>query len=96
MLKTSAPYRSEGLFGPSVLLHDLGLLLRGEVVLDIEELANFLNALALDQRSDLGAGKLKQRLDVQVIGGHDNFEQHFLVHIDEVGVPLVDHLSHVS
>ena len=46
---------SEGLLGPAVLLHDLCLLLRGEVVLDVEELTDLLHVLALDVGGDLSA-----------------------------------------
>ena len=86
---------SERFFGPSVLLHDLGFFLGGEVVLDVEELADLLHALALDKRGDLGTRKLKQGLDVQVVGSHDDLEKHLLVDIDEVCVPLIDNLRHI-
>ena len=47
--------RSEGLLGPFVLLHDLGLLLGGEVVFNVEELSDFLNGFVLDQGGHFGA-----------------------------------------
>ena len=46
---------SERLFGPSVLFHDLSFFLRGEIVLNVEELADLLDALTLDHGGDLGA-----------------------------------------
>ena len=86
---------SERLFGPSVLFHDLGLLLGGEIVLDVEELTNFLNALALDEGGDLRTRKLKKRLDIQVVSSHYDLEEHFLVDVDKISVPLIDNLRHV-
>ena len=86
---------SEGLLGPFVLLHDLGLLLGSEIVLDVEELADLLDALALDEGGDLSAGQLEKGLDVEEVGGHDDFEEHLLVHVNVVCMPLVDHLGQV-
>ena len=83
---------SERLFGPSVLFHDLSFFLRCEIVLNVEELADLLDALTFDHGGDLGARELKQGLDIKVIGGHDNFKKHFLVNIDEVGVPSINNL----
>ena len=87
---------SEGLFGPAVLLHDLRFFLGSEIVLDVEELADFLDALAFDEGGNLGAAELQQGLDIEVVGGHDDFEKHLLVNIDVVGVPLVDDLGEVG
>ena len=83
---------SERLFGPSILFHDLSFFLGCEIVLNVEELADLLDALTLDHGGDLGARELKQGFNIEVIGGHDNFEEHFLVDIDEVGVPSINHL----
>ena len=83
---------SERFFGPSVLFHDLRFFLRREIVLDVEELADLLDALALNHGGNLGARELKQGFDIEVIGGHDNFEEHLLVDIDEVGVPSINNL----
>ena len=74
----------------------MGLLFGGEIVLDVEELTDFLNALALDEGCDLGAGQLKKRFDIKVVSCHDDFEEHLLVDIDKIGVPLIDNLGHVS
>ena len=87
---------SERLFSPLVLFHDLLLLLGGEVVLDVEELANLLDGLVLDHAGDLGAGQLKQGLDVEVVGGHDELEEHLLLHVNVVCVPGVDDGGHVG
>ena len=84
---------SERLLGPAVLLHDAFLLFGCEVVLDVEVLADFRDALALDLGSDLRAGKLEQGLDVQVISSHDDFEELFSLNIDVVGVPGFDDLA---
>ena len=87
---------SERLFGPSVLFHDLGFFFGGEIVLNIEELTNFLDALTLDERGDLGARELKKRLDVKVVSSHDNLKEHLLIDVDKICVPLVDDLGHVG
>ena len=84
---------SEGLLGPSVLVHDLGFLLRSEVVLDVEVIADLRNGHALDDTGDLGASKLEERLDVEEVGSEDQLEQEFLLDIDVVGVPLVDDIG---
>ena len=88
--------RSERFFGPLVLLHNLLLLLRREIVLDVEELADLGHALVLDQAGHLGAGQLQQRLDVQVVGGHNQLEKHLLVQVDEFGVPRVNDCAHIG
>ena len=87
--------KSERLFGPLVLLHDLGLLLGAEVVLDLEELADLLDGLALDERGDLRARKLQQGLNIEVVGGHDDLEEHLLVDIHVLGGPRVHNLREV-
>ena len=81
---------SERFFGPLVLLHDLLFFFGRKVVLNIKELANFWDALVLDQTSDLGAGQLEQRFDVQVVAGHDKLEENLLVEVNEVRMPWVD------
>ena len=54
--------------GPLVLPADLILLLLGEVVLDVERLADLLRSLALDHVSYRLAGQVQQSLDVQIVG----------------------------
>ena len=83
---------SERFLCPLVLLNNLLFFFRSEVVLDVEELADLLHALALNERGDFCAREFKKRLDVEIVGGHDDFKEHLLVHVDEVCVPLVDHL----
>ena len=94
--RTSAAVESsEALLGPLVLLHDLGLLFGGEVVLNVKELTYLLDGLVLDQAGDLGAGELKERLNVKVVGGHDQFEKNFLLQVDVIGVPGVNNAGHI-
>ena len=83
------------MLSPLILFHDLLLLLRREVVLNVEELADFLNALVLDQRGNLGAGEFKQGLDVEVVAGHDKLKKNLLFKVDVVSVPGVDHGLHI-
>lgn len=78
------------LFTPLVLLPHLLLLAGREVVLDVEGLADLLGGLAFDHVGDGLAGHVQQALDVQVVGGQDQFEQGTLVHLEEVGVPARD------
>lgn len=56
------------LLGPLVLTADLILLLRGEVVLDVEGLTDFLGRLALDHVGDSLAADVEEGLNVQVVG----------------------------
>jgi hypothetical protein len=75
---------------PLVLTADLVLLLRGEVVLDVKGLANLLGRLALDHVCDGLAADVEESLDIHVVCGKDNFEQHLLVNLHEFLVPLFD------
>lgn len=60
------------LLGPLVLTADLILLLRGEVVLDVEGLTDLLGRLALDHVCDSLAADVEESLNVQVIGSLRN------------------------
>lgn len=53
---------------PLVLAANLFLLLGGEVVRDIECLADFLGRLPLDHVRDRLAANIKEGLDVQIVG----------------------------
>ena len=53
--------------GPLVLSADLLFLLRGEVVLDVEGLADLLRSLALDHVSNSLARQVQQPLDVEIV-----------------------------
>ena len=57
--------------GPLVLPSNLLLLLRGEVIGNVEGLANLLGRLALDHVGDGLAAYVKQGLDIEVVGGLD-------------------------
>ena len=61
--------RSLPVLGPLVLATDLLLLFGGEVVGDVEGLADFLGRLALDHVGDSLATNVKEGLDVKVVGG---------------------------
>jgi hypothetical protein len=69
------PPQNDGSFGdlailsPLVLTTDLLFLLGGEVVGDIESLADLLWRLALDHVGNRLATNVKEGLDVEVIGG---------------------------
>ena len=83
-----------GLFTPLVLLPDLCLLLGGEVVGDVEGLADVLGGLALDHASDGGAGEVEKGLDVHVVSSEDELKEDLLLDANKVGVPLLDDFAH--
>lgn len=76
--------------GPLVLATNLLLLLGGEVVGDVESLADLLGRLALDHVGDSLAANIKQGLDIHVVGSENDLEEHFLVDLHVLLVPLVD------
>ena len=55
------------ILGPHVLLTNLRLLLRGEIIDDVELLADLLRRPAFDHRRHLSAPEVEQRPDVQVV-----------------------------
>lgn len=57
------------LLGPLVLATNLLLLLRSEVVLDVEGLADLLGRLALDHVCDSLASNVEKSLDIEEVGG---------------------------
>jgi len=77
-------------FGPLVLATDLLLLLRGEVIGDVECLSDLLGGLALDHVRDGLAANVKEGLDIKIVGCEDDLEEHFLVDLHELLVPLLD------
>jgi len=77
-------------FGPLVLATDLLLFLRGEVVGDVESLSDLLWRLALDHVCDGLAPNIKERLNVEVVGGKDDLKEHLLIDLHELLVPLLD------
>jgi len=78
------------ILGPLVLAADLVLLLRSEVVLDVERLTDLLWRLALDHVGHGLATDVKQRLDVHVVGCEDDLEKHLLVDLHELLVPILN------
>ena len=65
--------RGLSVLGPLVLAADLLLFLGGEIVRDVECLADLLGGLALDHVGDRLAADVEERLDVQVVGGLEAF-----------------------
>jgi len=76
--------------GPFILLLDLGLLLRGEIIDDVEKFADFLGLFPLDHVSNALAPNIQERLDIEVVGSQDNLKEHLLIHADELVVPFTD------
>jgi len=75
---------------PLILTADLVLLLGGEVVLNVEGLADLLGGLSLDHIGDGFAADIKESFDIEIVCGKDDFKQHFLVHLHVLLVPLLD------
>ena len=75
---------------PLILATNLVLLFGREVVLDIERLPDLLRRLALDHVGDRLAADVEQRLDVHVVRREDDFEEHLLVDLHELLVPVFD------
>ena len=69
------------LLAPLVLLPDLLLLARGEVVLDVERLPDLLWRLPFDHVGHRLAGDVQEALDVQVVGRQDKLEEGALVNL---------------
>lgn len=76
--------------GPLVLATDLLLLLWSEVVRNVEGLTDLLWRLALDHVGDGLAADVEERLDIKVVGGEDDFEEHLLVDLHKLLVPLLN------
>lgn len=57
------------IFGPFVFTSDLLLLLRCEIVRDVERLPNLFRRFTLDHIGNSLAANVKKRLDVEIIGG---------------------------
>lgn len=83
-------FENLAILGPLVLTTDLLLLLRGEVVLDVEQLSDLLWGLSLDHVGHSLATGIKEGLDIQEVGSEDNLKEHLLVDVHELLIPLVD------
>lgn len=90
MEKVREAHAHLAVLGPLVLAADLVLLFGSEVILDVEGLADLVGRLALDHVGDRLAAYVKESLDVEVVGGKDNLEQHLLVDLHELLVPLIN------
>jgi len=89
-MEMEVPDQRLAVLGPLVLAADLVLLLRGEVILDVECLTDLLRRLALDHVRDSLAADVEERLDVHVVCGEDDLEEHLLVDLHEFLVPLLN------
>lgn len=76
------------ILGPLVFTSDLVFLFWSKVVLDVERLADLLRGLALDHVCNGLATNVEKWLDVQVVGSKNDLEEHFLVDLHELLVPL--------
>ena len=80
-LPTNGGKWSSSLLAPRILALHLLLLLRREVVLDVEPNANLLGRLALDLVRNGLAGQVKQGLDVQVVRRQDQVEERLVINL---------------
>ena len=68
----STSYHASGdlstILGPLILATDLLFLLGGEVIDDIEGLADLFRRLALDHIGDGLAADIEERLDIKIVG----------------------------
>lgn len=78
------------ILSPLVLAADLILFFGREVILDVECLPDLLWRLALDHVRDRLAADIQQSLDVHVVGREDDLEEHLLVDLHELLVPVFD------
>ena len=84
------------LFSPLILATNLVLLLRCEIIVDVEGLADLFRRFALDHVGNGLATNIKQSLDIEIVGGKDDFKKHFLVDLHEFLVPLIDICSFLT
>jgi len=82
--------RHLAVLGPLVLAADLVLLLGSEVVLDVEGLTDLLRGLSLDHVGNSLAANVKEGLDIHVVRGEDDLEEHLLIDLHELLVPLLN------
>ena len=78
------------LFSPLILATNLVLLLGCEIFGYVEGLADLLWRLAFDHVGNGLATNVKQSLDVEIVGGKDDFKKHFLVDLHEFLIPLIN------
>ena len=89
-IRTSRAGHRLAVLSPLVLTTNLVLLLGREVVLNVERLTDLLRALALDHVRDGLTADVKEGLDVHVVGREDDLEEHLLVDLHELLVPVFD------
>jgi hypothetical protein len=84
------------LFSPLILATNLVLLLRCKIIGDVEGLADLFRRLALDHVGNGLATNVKQSLDIEIVGGKDDFKKHFLIDLHEFLVPLINICSFLT
>ena len=66
---------------------------RGEIILDIESLADLLRRLSLDHVGNGLASQVQQLLNVKIVGSQDELEQSGLIDLAEVQIPANNVIS---
>ncbi|GER40845.1 ABC superfamily ATP binding cassette transporter, partial [Striga asiatica] len=75
--------------GPLVLSPDFLFLLRREIILDVERLANLLRCLSFDHVSNSLTGQVQKTLDVQNTY-QNKIKERGLVHFDKIRVEILE------
>mmetsp|Transcript_53843 Transcript_53843/g.155461 ORF Transcript_53843/g.155461 Transcript_53843/m.155461 type:complete len:218 (+) Transcript_53843:246-899(+) len=83
------------LFTPLVLLTDLRLFLRREVIGNIESRSDFLRRLPLNHTGHSSTSQIQQRLDIHVVRSENQLKQQNLFQINKIRIPLLDNVRHV-
>jgi len=80
------------IFTPLVLLADLLFLLRAEIVLNVEDLADFFGTLALDDISNRFAGNIEKLMNIKIVGSEDKLENGVEINFAELLIPSINRL----
>lgn len=75
------------LLTPLIFLPNLLLLCRGEIIFDVEQLANLFRSLSFDHVRHSLASNVQESFDVKVVGSQDYIKKYGLVYTKEFLVP---------
>ncbi len=95
LINLSKIFTSKRFLSPLILLHNLRLLLRREIILNVEELPYLRDRSILDEWCNLSTWQLQQWLNVQVIGCQDHLKEHLLIQVDKLSIPWWGHIIQV-
>lgn len=84
-----------GLISPFVLLDNVFFLLGGEIVGNVEKLADVFSGFALEENCTLGTSEVQKRLDIHVVRRQNKLKKQFLLNVNESSVPGRNHIRDV-